>query len=64
VNDLVALVQILLVAGLTVSPVIALVHWIAGGDPDIVGGAHHSGTFPWPRGVQEPEPVRWRLAGA
>jgi hypothetical protein len=61
VNEVASLVEILMVATIVGAPVV-LVRWLAGeprwGLADLVRVPSQS---TWPRGVQEEEPIRWRV---
>ena len=62
VTDLATLIEILAWTALTVTPVVVLARLLAGNDgpslPAILGSPLDP---PWPRGVQEEEPLPWRL---
>jgi hypothetical protein len=62
VTDLATLIEILACTALVVAPVVVLTRLVAGDDgpglPAIPGSPLEA---PWPRGVQEEEPLPWRL---
>jgi hypothetical protein len=62
VNELVVMAQVVFGVALVVVPTLVLVRFIAGGGEG--GGIHAFLVYrdlPWPRGVQEEDPPRWRL---
>jgi hypothetical protein len=62
VNDLATLIEIVAYTALVVAPAVVLIRLLAGTDgpslPVILGMPLDP---PWPRGVQEEEPLPWRL---
>jgi hypothetical protein len=62
VTDFATLIEILAYTALVVAPVVVLTRLVAGDDgpglPAILGSPPEA---PWPRGVQEEEPLPWRL---
>lgn len=61
----VELLQVAFVVAVTVAPVIVMIRLLAGhGDLGFDAIIRFDSTLPWPRGVQEEEPPRWRLGSA
>lgn len=61
-NDLVSLIQMVLVLAATVLSIVGAI-WLLAGDSDHVAWTN-SGHLPWPRGIQEEEPLPWKIRPA
>lgn len=62
-NEVASLFQTVLPAALvTVAPVV-LLRWLAGSGPEwgLADLVAFRSAMPWPRGVQEEEPIRWKV---
>jgi hypothetical protein len=61
VNDVAILAQIALGVTVLAAPAALLARLLAGPEPAPMNLFSLSGEPPWPRGVQEEDPPRWRL---
>jgi hypothetical protein len=61
VNDVAPLLQLVAAAAIVVAPAV-LARWLAGPEPVGLSGLFRFHSEPaWPTGVQEEEPVRWKV---
>lgn len=64
-TEIASLAQILLVTAAVAAPIVVLVRFIHGHEPIALSDvASPSGRAPWPRGVQEEDPIPWGVVEA